>query len=143
MTRTRRRYDLDLDEARWRQRRGAVAFVGAWIVLFNLFAAFLVGATAKANAADLGGDRIVVCTGGGMVALDRDGQPIDPGGDQGQPLCPFCLPTLQGHLLAPALAAALPAPMARMRVAAKPCLRVPPPPARAVRAAPSRAPPVA
>jgi hypothetical protein len=132
-----------LDEAR--RRRGVVASVGVWIVVFNLLAAALLGATAKAEASPPGldGDRIVICTGFGMVTLDRDGQPIDSGHDQRQSLCPFCLPMAQGPAMVPAPAAALAAPLAGVRVAAKPCLRVPPPLARAVRAAPSRAPPVA
>jgi hypothetical protein len=142
MTRTNRRYDLSLDPARGRGRRGFAGIFGLWIVLFNILAAMLLGAVAKADASDgLEGGKIVVCTGLGMVTFDRDGKPTDPGAPQA--LCPFCLPMMQGQLDAPVATASPAAPVAGAVIVTSPCERVPPAPSRAVRAAPARAPPFA
>ncbi|MCW2283999.1 hypothetical protein M2323_001612 [Rhodoblastus acidophilus] len=144
MTQTNRRYDLSLNPARGRRRRGFAGVFGLWIVLFNILAATLFGAVAKAETSVAGGsdgEEIVVCTGLGMVTLDRDGKPTDPGAPRA--ICPFCLPIMQGQLDVPVAVAAPAAPVAVAVVAKSPWERVPPAPARAVRAAPARAPPFA
>jgi hypothetical protein len=141
MIRTNRRYDLSLDPARGRRRRAFGGVVGLWVVLFNILAATLLGAAAKADAsAGLEGGKIVVCTGLGMVTLDGDGKPIDPGAT---PLCPFCLPMMQGQLDVPVAAAAPAAPVTGAVIVSSVWEQVPSAPARAVRAAPARAPPFA
>lgn len=144
MTRTNRRYDLSLNPARGRRRRGFAGVIGLWIVLFNILAATLFGAVAKAETSVAGGfdgEKIVVCTGLGMVTLDRDGKPTDPGAPRA--ICPFCLPMMQGRLDVPVAGTAPAAPVAGAVVVMSPCEGVPPTPSRCVRAAPARAPPVA
>jgi hypothetical protein len=141
MTRNNRRYDLSLDPARGRRRRGFAAVSGLWIVLFNILAATLLGAAAKADASGLEGGKIVVCTGFGMVTLDRDGKPTDPGAPRA--ICPFCLPMMQGQLDVPVAGTTPAAPIAGAVIVTSVRERIPPAPARAVRAAPARAPPFA
>jgi hypothetical protein len=141
MTRTNRRYDLSLNPARGRRLRGFAGVFGLWIVLFNLLVATLLGAAAEAAPPSyVEGGKIVVCTGLGMVTLDRDGAPIEP---RAPHLCPYCLPIMQGQLDVPVAVAAPAAPVAAAVVAKSPWERIPPAPARAVRAAPARAPPFA
>ncbi|MGO4871293.1 MAG: DUF2946 family protein [Roseiarcus sp.] len=97
-------YDISTDPNRGRVRLRIIALVGLWAILFNLVAATLLGATAQANApmfGDLTGDRIVVCTGLGMIVLDQHGNPVNQQDGGSQPLCPFCLPLMQANVLAP------------------------------------------
>lgn len=115
MSRRAKVYDLAIDRARGRARRGIVAMIGGLLVLFNILAAGMLGASAHAASpmlGDLASDRVVICTGEGMIVVDHSGKPVDDkGGSTGKVLCPFCLPLMQGHAKAPDLADAAPAPV--------------------------------
>ncbi len=89
---------------------------GAWFGLLLLIADLLAigGTPPRASttatplfAQDLAGDRIVICTAGGMVVIDRaTGQPVPPDADAPhRDLCVFCLPCLQGGFALPTVAA--------------------------------------
>jgi len=143
MTRTNRRYDLSLAPAHGRRRRQWVAAFGMWVVLFNIVAAALAGAVLRGEKPAAAGfaDTMVICAGLGSGPLDGEGKPADSRKDR--PLCPFCLPMMQGQLDIPVAVAAPAAPVAVAVLAERPRLRLPPAPARAIRAAPARAPPCA
>jgi Protein of unknown function (DUF2946) len=148
MKRRGRIYDLAIDRARGRGRRDFVAAFGALVVLFNLLAAGVLGASARvagsAMLADLSGDDIVICTGAGMIVVDRDGKPVDD--RRGAPLralCPFCLPLMQGAAAAPDPVAAAPAPMSRMVAEVRHKLAPRPTAIARARTAQPRAPPIA
>ncbi|MGO8738933.1 DUF2946 domain-containing protein [Rhodoblastus sp.] len=117
----RSNYDLAIDRSRGRARREIVAALGALVVLFNILAAGLLGASAQAAGSPLlgdpSGDGIVICTGAGMIVVDHNGKPIeDKNGAVHSALCPFCLPLMQGHAKAPDLAGLALAPVA-LRIA--------------------------
>lgn len=105
MSRRKQIYDLEIDHARNGAHRGLVATIGALVVLFNVLAATVLGASAQAGSPLLAGsadDGIVICTGAGMIVVDHDGKPIQgKGGPAHKALCPFCLPLMQGHAKAP------------------------------------------
>lgn len=100
-----RRYDTATDASRGRGRRGVMAFLGLWLIAFNVLAATALASGAPSSSgpsfADALGDRIVICTGAGMVVFDRDGNPVEAPSGAPAPLCPFCLPMLQGAADAP------------------------------------------
>lgn len=105
MSLRRKRYDLAIDNAAHHARRKVVAFVGILIVLFNIVGGFgkgLAGDNTSPTLADLTGDFIVICTGAGMIVVDRDGKPVDPGSHGIPEICPFCLPLAHGAVAAPA-----------------------------------------
>jgi len=99
MSRGARFYDLSIDRARGRVRRRVMSALGGLLVLFNILAAGMAGAAAQADTLPPG-DRIVVCTGDGMVVLDPSGKPAQ-NQSAGKIACPFCLPLMQGHARAP------------------------------------------
>ncbi len=96
-------YDLATDPARGRVRARVVALLGLGLILFNVGAATLLGATAQANSSlldGLAGDRIVLCVSVGAVAGDGQGNSAPQGHGDG-PMCPFCLPLMQANVLPP------------------------------------------
>jgi hypothetical protein len=109
----RRIYDLSTDRALGRLRREVVSALGVLIVAFNLFAGMLVASTSAAGLApyleESFGERIVICTGAGMIVLDAEGNPVrrDDGIDA---VCAFCLPMVGGIADGPPLVALLDAP---------------------------------
>lgn len=111
----RRNYDLSTDRALGRLRREAVSALGVLIVAFNLIAGIAVASSSAAGLApyleESFGDRIVICTGAGMIVLDAEGNPVrrDDGVDT---LCAFCLPMVGGIADAPPPVALLDAPAA-------------------------------
>jgi hypothetical protein len=100
-------YDTSTDPSRGRMRRRVVSMLGLLVILFNLVAGTLVASTSQSAAApfldEVFGDRIVVCTGSGMIVLDAQGNPVHDGAVD--PMCVFCLPLMQGSADAPALVA--------------------------------------
>lgn len=111
----RRHYDTSFDPSRGRMRRRVVSALGLFVILFNLVAGTLIASTTSGAAApfvdEIFGDRIVVCTGAGMIVLDAQGNPVHD--DTGaQPMCVFCLPLVQGAADAPVVVALLEAPVA-------------------------------
>ena len=111
----RRIYDTSTDPSRGRMRRRVVSALGLLVILFNLVAGTLIASTSSSAAApfvdEIFGDRIVVCTGAGMIVLDAQGNPVrDDGGAQA--MCVFCLPLMQGAADAPVVVALLDAPLA-------------------------------
>lgn len=112
--RPRRRYDLATTTALGAVRREVASALGVLVVLTNLLVAMMVAAGAPAGGAQaggaptgidraldpFGGDRIVICTGSGLVILDRGGRPI--GEEPGGATCPFCLPLIGGLVDIPA-----------------------------------------
>lgn len=109
-----RTYDTSTDPSRGRIRREIVSALGLLILCFNLVAGTLLSSGANAANApfldEIFGDRIVVCTGAGMMVLDANGNPIDQNGGV-DPLCAFCLPLMQGSADAPVVVAVLEAPL--------------------------------
>ena len=95
----RRIYDLTTDRALGRFRRDVVSALGMLIVAFNLVAGVLISSSTASGLApfleESLGDRIVVCTGAGMIVLDAAGNPVhrDDGVDA---MCVFCLPMVSG-----------------------------------------------
>ncbi len=100
----RRIYDLSTDRALGRLRRDVVSALGVLIVAFNLIAGIAVASSSAAGLApyleESFGDRIVICTGAGMIVLDAEGNPVrrDDGVDA---VCAFCLPMVGGIADAP------------------------------------------
>ncbi|HUO53567.1 MAG TPA: DUF2946 family protein [Rhodoblastus sp.] len=142
-----RTYDLAIDHARGRARREFMAMVGALVVLFNLLAAGALGASTRAAGsmmlANLSGEEIVICSGGGMIVVDRHGQPVEnQDGATHRALCPFCAPLMQGHAKAPDPMALANAPDHPLFVALRAAAFARPVPPRAPGAAQPRAPPV-
>ncbi len=132
-----------------RARRGVVSWLGIVLLAFNVVAAGLLPARpADAGPApfaqDITGDRIVVCTGTGMVVMDREGHVIDTGKDAGHPdFCVFCLPLMHVNAQASAapvlVAVAVPAiPAGEFAPAPSPVSK----PARLLGASSPRAPPL-
>ncbi|MCI4678734.1 DUF2946 family protein [Rhodoblastus acidophilus] len=147
MSRRARTYDLAIDRARGRVRCDVAAVASALVVLFNILAAGLLGAEAQAAGSplltDLSGDGVVICTGAGMIVVDRNGKPIDdPSGAPHRTLCPFCLPLMQGHAKAPDPVAAAPAPVSRQVAASRPRFNARPAALQYASAAQPRAPPI-
>lgn len=102
-----RSYDISADASRGRGRRGVTALFGLWLILFNIVAAAALPSSAQAGRAPFLdgalGDRIVICTGAGMIVVDREGHPVKTPAGEPEPLCPFCLPLMQGAVDAPAV----------------------------------------
>ncbi len=102
-------YDTSTDPSRGRMRRRVVSVLGLLVVLFNLVAGTLIASSSSSAAApfvdEIFGDRIVVCTGAGMIVFDAQGNPVDDGSVD--PMCVFCLPLMQGTADAPVLVALL------------------------------------
>jgi len=117
MSRRAKVYDLAIDRARGRARREIVAMIGGLLILFNILAAGAFGAPAHPASpllGDLASDRIVICTGEGMIIVDHSGKPVDgKSGSSGKALCPFCLPLMQGLAKTPDPADAAPAPVSQ------------------------------
>jgi hypothetical protein len=115
MRQAQKPYDLAIDRARGRARREIVALIGGLLVLFNILAAGAFGASARTlTLSEPSADRIVICSGDGMIVVDRAGRPVDDRGRAGgKRACPFCLPLMQGHAKAPESGAAFPAPADR------------------------------
>jgi hypothetical protein len=112
--RRRRIYDRSTNPSRGSVRREVASALGLLVILFNLVAGTLLASTARSGAApfldEMFGDRIVVCTGAGMIVLGADGKPVsEPGAVE--PLCVFCLPLVQGGADAPVLVALVDAPL--------------------------------
>lgn len=109
----RRTYDTSTDPSRGGLRREVASALGLLVVFFNLLAGILVASSSQAGTApfleETFGDRIVICTGAGMIVLDAEGNPIhsDSGVD---PMCVFCLPMVAGSADTPSLAVVLDAP---------------------------------
>lgn len=106
----RKTYDTSTDPLRGRIRREVVSALGLLVVFFNLVAGTLLSSGAGAADApfldEIFGDRIVICTGAGMIVLDADGNQIPQNG-AADPMCVFCLPLMQGSADAPVVLALL------------------------------------
>lgn len=106
-------YDTSTDPSRGRIRRTVVSVLGLFVILFNLVAGTLLASTTETGAApfleEMFGDRIVVCTGAGMIVVDADGNTVPRDGGVA-PLCVYCLPLTAGAADAPVLVALLEAP---------------------------------
>lgn len=103
----RRCYDLSTDPAQGAVRREIASALGMLVILFNLIAGTALAASSGNGTApfldEIFSDRIVICTGAGMIVLDADGNPVlqDGGVD---PMCVYCLPMMAGNADAPAQA---------------------------------------
>lgn len=110
---SRSAYDTSTDPSRGRTRRRVVSVLGLLVVLFDLVAGIVLASTEQSAAApfldEIFGDRIVICTGAGMIVLDAQGLPVHDDGAV-QPMCAFCLPLMQGGADAPTVVAFLDAP---------------------------------
>lgn len=99
-------YDTRLTGNCGAYRRNAMVMLGMLALAFNLIAGISLSARAipvGSAASELSLDRFVICTSAGTIVIDRDGNVVpDAGGaPQGhEPHCLFCLPLLQGSLLA-------------------------------------------
>lgn len=101
-----RRYDTRLTGNCGAYRRNAMAVLGMLALAFNLIAGISLSARAiqiGSPVSELSLDSFVICTSAGKIVVDRDGNVVpDAGGaPQGhEPHCLFCLPLMQGSLLA-------------------------------------------
>lgn len=111
----RKTYDTTTDPSRGWIRREVVSALGLLVIVFNLFAGVALASTSQAGTApfleELSGDRIVICTGAGMIVLDADGNLVPQDGSI-EPMCVFCLPLIQGSADAPVVILFLDAPLA-------------------------------
>lgn len=111
----RKTYDTSTDPSRGRIRREVASALGLLVILFNLVAGTLLASSANAANApfldEIFGDRIVICTGAGMIVLDAQGNPVPQDGTV-DPMCVFCLPLVAGGADAPVVVALLDAPLA-------------------------------
>jgi hypothetical protein len=107
-------YDTSIDPSRGSFRREIASALGLLVILFNLISGTLLASTAQAGTApfldEVFGDRIVICTGAGMIVLGPDGKPISDAGTV-EPLCVFCLPLMAGGVDAPVLVALIATPL--------------------------------
>lgn len=110
----RRTYDTSTDPSRGGFRREVAAALGLFVLLFNLIAGTALAATARDGTApfldEIFGDRVVICSGAGMIVLDAEGNPVrsDGGVDA---MCVYCLPMVAGSADAPVVVALLDAPV--------------------------------
>lgn len=110
----RRIYDTSTDPSRGGIRREVASALGMLVVLFNLIAGTALAASSANGTApfldEIFGDRIVICTGAGMIVLDAAGHPIssETGVD---PMCVYCLPMVAGSADAPGLTVLVDAPL--------------------------------
>ncbi|HRQ80505.1 MAG TPA: hypothetical protein PKZ97_05250 [Azospirillaceae bacterium] len=101
--------------AAWRWRRSVAAWLGLALLTLTVFANGAMPAPAKEVTTpveqQLFGDRIVICTPGGLIVVDQDGNPVSTD-DNGQHanICVFCLPLMHAGIDAPATADLVPPP---------------------------------
>jgi hypothetical protein len=123
-------------------RRRWPAWLGLFVLLFNLLAAPAIGLGHNgAFAAELDG-AMVICTSQGMLVLDADGKshpPADSSDHDG--ICVFCLPLMQGGSLAPVADMVVLPPSVTALLVEAPTSQLPPLPGIARKAHPARAPP--
>lgn len=102
-----KRYDTAGDPSVGWARRHLLAWLGLFLLLFNLAAGSAL--QAQPLALDTSDDHLIICTAGGMAVIDRNGTPVTPdhAGENG--FCGACLPFTHGAVLTP-VAATLPVP---------------------------------
>ncbi len=109
----RRRYDLSTDPARGAVRRAVASALGMLVILAELIAGTALAATSGNGTApfldEVFGDRIVICTGAGMIVFDAEGNPVHRDGGV-DPMCVYCLPLTAGGVDAPPLVELVDAP---------------------------------
>lgn len=93
----------------WRWRRRLAAWLGLALLTLTVFANGAMPAPAKEMTTpveeQLFGNRIVICTPGGLMVVDRDGNPVPAdNSDQHTQICVFCLPLMHAGLDIPPLA---------------------------------------
>lgn len=133
-------------ETRGLDRREIGAIIGGFVVGLNLFLNLLVGISATANTPmlrEIAGDNIVICTGSGVIVLDREGRPVEQKDGAADALCPFCLPFLQGHVQTPAAVAIPVVASYAQPIDVPPYIVARPTPARLASSGQPRAPPFA
>lgn len=98
----RKRYDTSTDPARGQIRREIAAALGFLLIFLDILAATLMPASATQSplTEELFGNRIVICTGAGMIVIDADGNLVQQT-DGVQTMCPFCLPLVGGSIDGP------------------------------------------
>lgn len=112
----------------WRWRRSVAAWLGLALLTLTVFANGAMPAPAKDVTTpveqQLFGDRIVICTPGGLIVVDREGNPI-PTEDGGQHanICVFCLPLTHAGIDAPAAADLIPPPPVAVSTVQRPPAR--------------------
>lgn len=108
----------------WRWRRTLAAWLGLALLTLTVFANGAMPAPAKDVTTpveqQLFGDRIVICTPGGLIVVDREGAPVPTeDGDRHASICVFCLPLMHAGIDTPQAADHVPPPPA-VRVASHP-----------------------
>lgn len=145
----RHRYDISTDSSLGRMRSEVVSWLGLILLAFNMLAGSGIATQASASnqapfVQELLGDRIVVCTAGGMVVLDRDGHPVQSDSGAGHAdFCVFCLPLMHGGVQAPIAMTFVIAPIEHRQPELVPDQPSHPKPARLAGSASPRAPPFA
>ena len=105
-----RRYDTRVRARVGALRREIAVWLAALAIFFNVLAEGSLRAgpiEIEPALAGVAGETLVICTAAGRLVADRDGRPASqPGGHDGHdgPHCVFCLPLMQGSLLAPSAA---------------------------------------
>lgn len=90
-----------------------VSWLGLILLALNILGAGALPAQAEGGtplfAQELLGDRIMICTAAGMVAMDRDGNIIDTQGPSSgyTGFCVYCLPLMHGDAATPVPAVAV------------------------------------
>lgn len=109
----RKAYDLSTGGSLGRVRRAVSSWLGIALLALNVLgAAAIPGRAAEEGlspfAQELLGDRIIVCTAGGMVVMDRAGHGVHTGQASGHSdFCVFCLPLMHGGAQVPLAPATL------------------------------------
>ena len=97
-----------IDPPQRRLRRSIVSWISLFLLAINLLGNNALAARAAPShpttpdlfVQDFLNEQIVICTALGLVALDRDGHPINNGGAGHSDICIFCLPLMHGAVAA-------------------------------------------
>lgn len=90
----RHAYDTETDPSLGRSRRLVSAWLGLFLLLFNVVAGGALPPRPTYGA--ITQDHVIVCTVGGMAVVDRNGTPVAPDHAGQNGFCSYCLPLMHG-----------------------------------------------
>ncbi|HTH18377.1 MAG TPA: DUF2946 family protein [Magnetospirillum sp.] len=91
-------YDRTGNPSLGRVRRKFVSWLGLVLLLFNVVAGGALPAQTATADAD---DHLIICTAGGLAAVDRNGTPVSADHTSENGFCASCLPLCHGAILTP------------------------------------------